>query len=272
MSTARVLGLVDDTAKVCLALLLAALAVLGAWAAVDRRTRGAGLARQAFRLSGWPGRTLVVLLAAAVLVAVAEDVLNREREELVLRLDAFGRNSGRAAATRPGVRAAASLVSHATGEGLLVLVGVTAVLLTAARRRREAVVLLTGTLGAWLLANALKLTFAVRRPGSHVTLHEISGYGFPSAHALVTLVACGLVAWVAGRRAAHRTRVALYGVVLAIAGLSSAARVVLSAHWVSDVVAGLAIGMLWLVVVVLAASWWEARDLVPLREPPTARE
>ncbi len=272
MTLGQALALIDDTPKACLAALLLALAGFGAWAAVDRRTRGAAVVRQAFRLSGWPGRALVVLLATAVLVVVMEDVLNREREQLVLRVDAFARSTGRVAAAQPGVRRAASVVSRATGEGLLVLVVAATALLTAARRRREAVVLVAGTLGAWLLANALKLTFAVRRPGSRATLYEISGYGFPSAHALVTLVACGLIAWVVGRRATPRVRLALYGVALTVAVLSSAARIVLSAHWVSDVVAGLAIGMLWLVAVILAASWREPSALFPVPESPAARE
>lgn len=78
---------IDDVPKAVLAALLVAVAALALWGTLDRRSRGAALARRACRLSGWPGRVLLGVLAAAVLFVVAEDVTEREEDELVRRLD-----------------------------------------------------------------------------------------------------------------------------------------------------------------------------------------
>jgi len=242
----------DDLLKLLLLGLVVAAAALSVWGALDRRSRAAALIRQ--RFSGWPGRLLVILVALAVLVVVAEDVLQREQDELVLRLDRLARQTARQVRALPAVRATATAVSRLTGEGLVVLVLVAGTGLVIARRRVDAAIVVGGTLGAWLLATALKMFFAVPRPGRPRTFYAITGYGFPSAHALVTLVACGLVAWALARHATRGARVALYAAAALVAALSGTARVLLAVHWASDVIAGLAVGLVWLNLVILMAS------------------
>ena len=261
-----------DLPKLLFALLLLALLALALWARAERPGRVAAAVRQGCRLSGWPGGLLVLVLALAVFAVVVEDVVSREPDELVLRVDRAARQTARGVAAEPAVRRAAVVVSRLTGEGLVVLVLLVGGRLVVARRRHEAAILAAGTFGAWLLANALKLAFAVPRPGRPQTLHAISGYGFPSAHALVTLVACGLVAWLLGRHASAQARRWLYAGAAAIAALSGLSRIVLNVHWASDVVAGLAIGVVWLTLVVLAVSRWESPPFAALTSAPTARD
>lgn len=107
--------------------------------------------------------------------------------------------------------------------------------------------------GAWLLSASLKIAFGVARPGAPRTWYEITGYGFPSAHALVTLVGCGWLAWALRRTVSYRVRATAYVGAAIVAALAGVARVVLNAHWLSDVLAGFAIGVVWLNVVLLVA-------------------
>jgi membrane-associated phospholipid phosphatase len=228
-----------------LAAALAATAMLGLWLIVEEgrlsrlRARWAAIA--------------VTLLSAATFAVVAEDVLFQEHDELVLSLDARARATVRALEL-PAAVTVASMVSRLTGEGLVGLVVGTAGALLMLRRRRDATILVTGTIGAWLLANGLKLAFAVTRPRAHHTHYAISRYAFPSDHVVVTLVAVGLIAWLLGRHLSLRSRLVLYATAGVATAVTGAARVVVDAHWLSDVVGGFAVGLLWLSAVITSAS------------------
>src|SRR5262245_12447802 len=97
------------------------------------------------------------------------------------------------------------------------------------------------------------------RPRGHHSVYEISRYGFPSAHVVVTIVACGLVAWVFGRDAPRPVRIALSLGVGVMAMGSGLARMILDAHWLSDIVAGFAVGALWLTLLTSILAWRPGR-------------
>jgi membrane-associated phospholipid phosphatase len=67
-------------------------------------------------------------------------------------------------------------------------------------------------------------------------------------------VACGLGGRVLGREAPPVVRGALLLTGLAVVGLTAAARVVLNAHWLSDVAGGAAMGLAWLATILLAVG------------------
>jgi len=236
------------------ALLLIALAALTSWGLVDRRSAAARRLRAAWCRPGLPVPVVLMVVGFASFAVIAEDVLERDPGELVFRLDRQARASARMVQATPGVLPAAEAVSHLTGKGLGVLVTLAAGALFVSGRRRDALVLLLGTLGAWGLSGLLKLAFAVPRPYSSETTYAITRYGFPGGHAVVATAACGLVAWLAGRRAPVGVRVFLWTGVGGLVVLTAAARVILKAHWLSDVVGGMGIGAAWLGLVMLAAS------------------
>jgi len=100
--------------------------------------------------------------------------------------------------------------------------------------------------GGFLLNNVLKNAIHRPRPDAAAGLYE--SWSFPSGHAMVSLIADGMLAYLLIIRGpqSQRARLAIVVcatlLVLAI-GLS---RLYLGAHYFSDVVGGYAAGMLWL--------------------------
>lgn len=84
-------------------------------------------------------------------------------------------------------------------------------------------------------------------------------HSFPSGHATVVWVVYGFLAYL-WWRAAHHWLERLTTVIVSLLWIAvvSSARLVLGAHWPSDVLAGWLIGLVWLVVVIVALERAEA--------------
>ncbi len=108
---------------------------------------------------------------------------------------------------------------------------------------------------------AAKALFGRARPPVHLHAMEVGPLAFPSSHA-TDAAACLLAAaftlalTITTRRA---VRVVLVVVAAGVAGLVGLSRLVLAVHWLSDVVAGWALGTAVAVVVVVALWWASAR-------------
>lgn len=120
------------------------------------------------------------------------------------------------------------------------------------RRRTFDVVLfvLAVGLGQLLLANVLKVTVRRDRP-SVLHLVPASGFSFPSGHAVAAAAAWSAVALVAGRGRTRRVRAVLAGAAALVAASVAASRALLGVHWLTDVIAGLAIGWGWFTIVAI---------------------
>jgi len=95
----------------------------------------------------------------------------------------------------------------------------------------------------WLLGTTVEV---VRPPGAS------SGFGFPSIAVTMTTIAFGFFAVLVARELPGRDRVWPYlvsGVVVTLIGF---ARLYLGAHWLSDVVGGMLLGIVWLLVLGIA--------------------
>lgn len=132
---------------------------------------------------------------------------------------------------------------------VLVLAAFVAIVLF--RRRRVAeTALLVLVLGGTELVNVL-LKLAFHRPRPQVAFVHLDTYSFPSGHAMIstaTAIVFAALAWRAGRRAAITTATAA---AIAAVGFS---RLYLGAHYLSDVLAGIA-GGLTCAALALAAYW-----------------
>ena len=248
----------DDLSLTLLAGVSGVLLLGLSWAAVASRAETARRVRDACDRLGGMGRVAVSVVALVVFLAVANEVTDGARDdpdEILAQVDHGVRSEVRAHPARRTFRAIAKRVGQATGLGLAVATGLVTAGLVIARRRQEALVVLLGIGTAWLLAQLLKLWFQVPRPGGRVRDWAITGFGFPSAHAMVTVVALGLFAWALGRRLPRGARFALHATVVVVTLLTALSRVVLTVHWTSDVLAGLAVGALWLNLVVATQTW-----------------
>jgi undecaprenyl-diphosphatase len=78
------------------------------------------------------------------------------------------------------------------------------------------------------------------------------GPSFPSGHSATAAVFYATAALLIGRWRGRRARAVLAGCAVGIAVAVAASRVLLDVHWVSDVVAGLALGWAWFAVCAIA--------------------
>lgn len=106
---------------------------------------------------------------------------------------------------------------------------------------------LAAELGGGLLNAALKMFFQRPRPQFSVPYVTATGWGFPSGHAMGSLIGYGLLAYllilVVHRRSVRVLIASCAALLVLLIGVS---RIYLGAHYFSDVVAGYAAGGVWL--------------------------
>jgi undecaprenyl-diphosphatase len=147
-----------------------------------------------------------------------------------------------------------TLMSIAGGPaGLAVLVVIVEIVLLVRRRFAWAVYLASLSVGGSLLNMELKRVFARARPDIAEMLRRAHGYSFPSGHAMGSTVVFGALAYIAIRllpRWHWRAAAAAMAITMIVSVALS--RVYLGAHWISDVGAGIAAGILWVTVATVA--------------------
>jgi undecaprenyl-diphosphatase len=143
----------------------------------------------------------------------------------------------------------AKIVTH-LGDAPIVygMVGAASVLLVWRRRPYELLTLLIGT--ALVYAGVHITKDAVDRPRVADPLVETMGSSFPSGHAAYAVAVYGLVAWLAYARG-HR---GLAGALALPVMLMGPALALLGNHYPADILAGYALGLGWLLLVLVAAE------------------
>lgn len=132
------------------------------------------------------------------------------------------------------------------------VMGATAVAALALLWRREFVTagwLLAVVPGGAVLNALLKHLFERARPGLDALAPRIGDFAFPSGHAAnATLFYGAIVLLVASRAKAGAVRVSVAVLAAVMVLAVAASRVVLGAHYPTDVVAGVAEGLVWLLL------------------------
>jgi len=238
----------------CLGVLII-LACAAVWVYLDRRTPLANRVRILWRRPG-PRALIFAAVSLSVLVTTAEAVLDHQEDELLMTdVNVVVRDAALAAAVWPGIRGAAQVVSDLTWTGLEAAVIAAGTALLYLRGWRETFVLLAGTLSAWALFRVLKGLFGVPRPRFVAHHHvAITSYAFPSGHVFMTLVVTGLLLWAIRRLTGGPWTPGLDARAILVAAVVGAARIMVDAHWLTDVIASLALGTLWLTAVVFVSN------------------
>jgi membrane-associated phospholipid phosphatase len=137
-------------------------------------------------------------------------------------------------------------VSLFGGTPVMLLVAIAAAIEETWRTKTRAVfaflVLVVG--GELILQNLTKLIVDRTRPDIH-RLTGFSGSSFPSGHATTAAATFAAIALLVGRGRSRRAKALLAAGAAAIAFAVATTRVLLGVHWLTDVLAGLAMGWAW---------------------------
>jgi undecaprenyl-diphosphatase len=119
--------------------------------------------------------------------------------------------------------------------------------------RRAAAAFLVTMAGAALLNVFLKLVFQRERPAPFFDTPLPESYSFPSGHALLSFCFYGVLAAVlAARLKGVRARAVVWAAAALLVALIGLSRVYLGVHYPSDVLAGYAAALVWVMAVALA--------------------
>ena len=201
-------------------------------------------------------RVLIVGSLFALMTSITVAVTEFGRVD---QLDAEASAAAEAQMTRESTGWAEHLASLASTRTALIVTIVGALVLLLRRHWRGAIALslvFPVTQGAVQL---IKLIVERPRPEANATLAEAGGFSFPSAHSATSVAVYATIAFILIRASRHghsRVAVASFAAALVLAvGLS---RVLLGAHYPTDVLAGWTFGAL------VASLCWLVASRIPL--------
>jgi membrane-associated phospholipid phosphatase len=206
---------------------------------------------------GFPGLyltlALLVLIAAAwVSGAIAEDVATNNRITVVdARLSTWVQTHGTAPLTTIML-----VITHLHSTvSVTIMTLVVCAYLWLRRLRYWVLTLLLSVFGGMLLNFLLKNLFLRPRPHFKSPLLTLTGYGFPSGHTMAATVFYGTLCVVVLSRAPARCwrapAVVISTIMIALVGFS---RIYLGAHYLSDVLAAVAEGLIWVALCIITVE------------------
>jgi len=231
----------------------------GRWTALLRQIPGARLF--GVRVLAGLGMSLG---GAAVFIEIAEQVVGREE---LARID-FGLAACLQAQATPASTALWMIITRWGSLPALGTIGIAvAILLLARRQRRLLMAWVAALAGGFLLNLLLKQLFQRPRPAGAVGILSEPSWSFPSGHAMMSLVAYGMIAYFIANATSRRLLQSTAFFVAALMAVAiGASRLYLGVHYLTDVMAGYAAGVLWLAVCVTAVELRRATHEAGLRE------
>ncbi|WP_420992893.1 phosphatase PAP2 family protein [Cupriavidus sp. 30B13] len=156
-------------------------------------------------------------------------------------------------------------ITELGGARVSVTVAVTVFAWLAWRRAWVAAAYWVGALlGARACVMVLKLALARSRPAS--IYGGLESFSFPSGHASSSMVTYGFLAFLLCLRQPWRVRMPVVALTAVAVALICLSRLYLGMHWLSDVLAGCALGFAWIVLLGAAYATLHAPErLAPLR-------
>jgi len=150
-------------------------------------------------------------------------------------------------------------ISFIGAQVLGVVLGAIAIVLLIRRDLHRFMLLAITCAGGDLLNVALKASFHRTRP-EYASEFHLTSWSFPSGHAMDSLIGFGLLAYWVARRYPKRRRT-VWVAAAALVLLIGYARIYLGVHFLSDVVAGYAAGLVWLIVCISGSQFAEGRRI-----------
>jgi len=127
------------------------------------------------------------------------------------------------------------------------------------RQRSPALMFAIACLGGTILNTGLKLVFTKPRPQLWHRLIVETSYSYPSGHALGSMVLYGMIAYLLAQRYPKLARI-IYLVAAGLILTICFSRLYLGVHWPTDIMAGLGIGLLWLVTCITMLKLQNLRE------------
>lgn len=201
----------------------------------------------------------IAAVAALLLFAwLANEVL----EGTTLRFDSFVRDTVHSWASPTLTSAMRGITQLGSPEFLILMTVLLVWRLTSMGRKRAAILLTVGAVGAVLLDQVLKLSFHRLRPDAFFGYAEPLGYSFPSGHAITSCCFYGVAAAIITVRIQSPAKKALVWAGAALlAALIGFSRIYLGVHYPSDVIAGYAAAIVWVTTLRAAYGVWLRRRL-----------
>lgn len=146
-------------------------------------------------------------------------------------------------------------------ETLLVVCLVLGIWLLARGLRSQATILIIAAVGAVALNNLLKVLFGRARPLLWERVVDVGQYSFPSGHAMISMVILGMIGYLLSARFPP-WRLGIVSSTLVLVSGIGLSRLYLGVHWPTDIVAGYAAGLVWLITCIFSLQVWQERYAV----------
>ena len=155
---------------------------------------------------------------------------------------------------------AVDITALGSGTVVTIFVFVASILLLLKKRNRETIHLVFAAVGSGLLTSMMKSYFERPRPDGLVHLVNVDGYSYPSGHSLTSAAVYFTFAVLICNSFQQWSRrwiiIGLFLIIIFLVGLS---RVYLGVHYISDVLAGIFVGVGWAALLGAIRSYLERR-------------
>lgn len=128
------------------------------------------------------------------------------------------------------------------------------------RKRAQATILQIAAIGAVVLNYLLKVFFGRARPMLWERVVDVGQYSFPSGHAMISMVIFGMIGYLLSSKF-PQWRGWIITLTLGLVTGIGLSRLYLGVHWPTDIIAGYAAGVVWLVGCIFSLQVWQERRL-----------
>ena len=197
---------------------------------------------------------IVLFLCIILIIAIVEDVLDREIE----KLDIFGYNIISEHLITERVTPVAKIITQFGGA--MILTSIAIILLILIKDRKIGILIWINLIISTLLNQILKHIVQRPRPIEFRIIDE-SGYSFPSGHSMVSTAFYGFLIYLIYKNVKNKyLRNSLMIILSILIILIGTSRIYLGVHYTSDVIAGFLISISYLIIFITTTQTFTKTD------------